>query len=70
MADFNRRGKTFAVVILIVAVAGHFVVVPAVGGPYQCSCPSVISDLPAGGVEPNVEAIDFTLCVTHVVFRI
>lgn len=70
VADFNRRGETFAIVVFIVAVAGDLVVVPAVSGPYQRSCRDVISDLPAGGVQPNIEAINLTLCVTHVVLRI
>ena len=33
VADFNRRGETFAIVIFIVTIAGDFVVVPAISGP-------------------------------------
>ena len=70
MADFDRGGKAFAIILFIVAIAGDRVVIPAVGRRYRCSCPDVISDLPAGRVQANVETVDFTLRVTHVVFRI
>ena len=33
MADFDRGGKAFAIILFIVAIAGDRVVIPAVGRP-------------------------------------
>lgn len=71
MAHFDGCREAFTVVIFIITVAGHFIVVPAIGGPgINVAAQTQLLIFLPGCIQADVKAIHFALRITYVVFCI